>query len=118
MVHVAYDPLAAVVDWLDACRARHLTRVLDFYEAAATMECSCSGLPTLRGLGDLARYWEHRLAKAVPEAFSLTNILPGHDESSVVLDYVSYEGKPVRMLFQFGSSGKIASMVCGPMVQS
>ena len=115
MVTVAYDPLAAVVDWLDACRARHLTQVLDFYEAAATLECGCSGQPTVRGLGDLARYWEHRLAKAVPEAFSVNKILPGDDASSVVLDYVGYEGKPIRMHFQFGSSGKIASVVCGPM---
>jgi hypothetical protein len=109
------DPLAVVVDWLDACRARRLDRLLDFYDAAATLECGCNGPYIYRGRAELARYWSSRLTAAVPDAFHLTNILPGDEPGSVVLDHTSYQGKPVRMDFQFTPSGKIAATVCGPL---
>jgi hypothetical protein len=38
-----FDPVAAVVDWLDACRARNLDALLDLYADDATLECKCEG---------------------------------------------------------------------------
>ena len=117
MAKGAFDPLAAVVDWLDACRARRLDALLDFYDAAATLECGCNGPYTYRGRDELSGYWFSRLAAAVPDAFRLTNIMPGDEPGSVVLDYTNYEGKPVRVCFQFTPSGMIAVSVCGPLDQ-
>jgi hypothetical protein len=115
MVRDSFDPLAAVVDWLDACRERRVDEMLNLYEAVATLECSCDGQSTHHGRDYIARYWAKRFSKAVPNAFTITNILPGEDRSSAVLDYLSYQGTPVRMHFRFGSSGKIVSTVCGPI---
>jgi hypothetical protein len=112
------DPLAVVVDWLDACRARCLNQLLNFYDAAATLECGCTGPYVYRGRAELANYWSGRLTAAVPDAFRLTNILPGDEPGSVMLDYASYEGKPVRMYFRFTPSGKIAATVCGPLINA
>ena len=92
MAKGTFDPIGVVVDWLDACRARRLDELLDFYDAAATLECGCTGPGIYRGRADLTRYWSSRLAAAVPDAFRLTNILPGDEPSSAVLDYTSYEG--------------------------
>ena len=118
MAKDAFDPVAVVVDWLDACRARRLDALLDFYDAAATLECGCNGPYTYRGRAELSGYWSSRLAASVTDAFRLTNILPGDEPGSVVLDYTSFEGKPVRIWFQFTPSGKIAASVCGPLDQS
>ena len=117
MTEGIFDPLAVVIDWLDACRARRLNELLDLYDAAATLECGCDRPHIYRGRADLARYWSSRLEAAVPDAFRLTNILPADEPDSAVLDYTSYEGKPVRIYFQFAPSGKIAATVCGPMDQ-
>ena len=38
-----FDPIAAVVDWLDACRRRDLSGLLDLYAADASLECACDG---------------------------------------------------------------------------
>jgi hypothetical protein len=111
------DPLAVVVDWLDACRARRLDELLDFYDVAATLECGCTGPSVYRGRAELDRYWSSRLEAPAPTSFRLINILPGDELRSVVLDYMSYEGKPVRIVFQFAPSGKIAAMACGPLDQ-
>jgi hypothetical protein len=115
MTRSDFDPLAVVVDWLDACRARRLDGPLEFYDTAATLECGCDGPHIYRGSADIARYWSTRLQAAVPDAFRLTNILPGDEPHSAVLDYTSYEGKPVRIYFQFAASGKIAATACGPL---
>ena len=37
------DPMATVVDWLDACRGRRIYALLDLYDEAATLECACEG---------------------------------------------------------------------------
>ena len=109
-----FDPLAVVVDWLEACRARRLDELLDFYDTAATLECGCNGPHIYRGRADLAAPPRGR----DPDAFRLTNILPGDEPGSAVLDYSSYEGKPVRIYFQFAPSGKIAATACGPLDRS
>jgi hypothetical protein len=36
-----FDPLAVVVDWLDACRLGKLDALLDLSDERATLECNC-----------------------------------------------------------------------------
>jgi hypothetical protein len=118
MAKADFDPLGAVVDWLDACRARRLDQLLKLYEVGATLECACDGPRAYRGRRAIASYWVDRLDAAVDDAFQLINIVPGEDPNCVVLDYLSYEGKPIRMHFAFAASGRIAATVCAPMVCS
>ena len=46
-----FDPLGVITDWLDACRARETTALLDLYDDRATLECECEGV----SLGQSAR---------------------------------------------------------------
>ena len=110
----AFDPVAVVVDWLDACRTRRLSALLDFYDAKASFRCACEGL--YQGREELTRYWSTRLERAVPHAFSLTDLAPDEDgiKPGVALDYVAYDGKPVHIRFQFTETGKIAASACRP----
>ena len=36
-----FDPLAVVIDWLDACRSGGLVVLLDLYDDLAILECDC-----------------------------------------------------------------------------
>jgi len=112
MSNYVFDPVAVVVDWLDACRARRLSDLLDLYDAKASLRCACEGL--YQGREALTRYWSTRLERAVPHAFSLTDIAPDDDgiKPGVSLDYVAYDGKPLRIRFQFTETGKIAASAC------
>jgi hypothetical protein len=116
MLSNGFDPMAIVVDWLDACRARSLEDLLDLYDARGTLRCLCDGPYIYSGRDDLARYWSTRLERAVPHAFSVTELVPDDSggKPGVVLDYVAYDGKPVHIRFQFTRAGKIEQTVCGP----
>lgn len=107
-----FDRIAVVVDWLDACRARDLNTLLDLYAAQAQIECKCSDDKIRRGRAELDSYWRPRLGGTEPVAFDVDAIMP--DADGVVLDYRSFEGKPVRMHFSFDSAGKIMQTRCGP----
>ena len=48
-------------------------------------------------------------------AFGLEEITPRDD--GVMLDYLSFEGKPVQILFVFDAQGKISHMHCTPSPQ-
>lgn len=110
-----FDPLAIVVDWLDACRVGNLRDLLDLYDERAVLECECEGL-SLSGRNAIAAYWAPKLeTKRVP-AFTLDDVaLTGH---GVQIEYQDYEGKPVRVYFRFGASNKIIYTSCGPMAPS
>jgi hypothetical protein len=112
MPNCAFDPVAVVVDWLDACRARRLNDLLDLYDAKASFRCACEGL--YQGRDELTRYWSTRLERAVPQAFSLIDLAPDDDgvKPGIVLDYVAYDGTQVCMRFQFTKTGKIAASFC------
>jgi hypothetical protein len=107
-----FDQIAIVVDWLDACRARDLEALLDLYAPDASLECACNDRKIFRGRADLASYWRPRLGDFSPTAFGLDEITP--DAGGVVLDYVSFEGKPVRIYFAFDGDGKILQTRCEP----
>jgi len=106
-----FDPIAAVVDWLDACRKRDLAALLDLYTADASLECACEGI-AITGRSALEDYWRPRLDAFVPTAFGLEEIEP--TANGVTLDYSSYAGKPVRIGFSFSPDGKIRQTRCGP----
>lgn len=107
-----FDRIAVVVDWLDACRTRDLTTLLDLYAEEARLECKCDGVKVHRGRAELDSYWRPRLDNPAPIAFDLDAITPLADD--VVLDYRSHEGKPVRIHFGFDHSGKIMQTRCEP----
>ena len=107
-----FDPLARVVDWLDACRTGELKTLLDLYDEKATLECACEAA-SFTGRAALAAYWGPKLETRVPTAFDLDDMSLGPD--GVWLDYRSYEGNPVRIHFRFGVSGKILHSSCDPL---
>ena len=107
-----FDQVALVVDWLDACRNRDLTALLDLYAGDATFECRCGEVKLREGRAELEAYWRPRLDALAPTAFGLEEITPAAD--GVVLDYLSYEGKPVRIAFAFTPDGKIRQSACSP----
>ena len=107
------DQVALVVDWLDACRKRDLAALLDLYADDATFECGCDEIGLREGRAELEAYWRPRLDAIVPTAFGLEEITPAAD--GVVLDYLSYEGEPVRIAFTFTPNGKILQTACAPV---
>jgi ketosteroid isomerase-like protein len=109
-----FDKMAAVVDWLDACRSKDLEALLDFYADNASLDCACEGAG-ISGRSALAAYWRPKLSGASRDAFTLEEITP-HGEG-VVLDYLSFDGKPVRIIFAFDAKGEISHMRCEPAPQ-
>ena len=107
-----FDPLAVVVDWLDAGRSADLDALIELHDEQATLECNCDGV-VLTGRQALSAYWEPKLDCLSESAFSLNDMVLTGD--GVQVDYQSYEGKPVRILFRFTPSGKIVHTSCGPL---
>jgi ketosteroid isomerase-like protein len=106
-----FDKMAAVVDWLDACRSKNLDALLDFYADNASLECACEGM-SVSGRSALAAYWRPKLSGASRKAFTLEEIAPR--EEGVDLDYLNFDGKPVRIVFRFDARGRIAHTACEP----
>lgn len=107
------DPVAIVVDWLDACRGQRLHALLDLYDEAATLECACDGPTSLTGRAALEAYWRPKLTHPSPGSFSMDDVTA--DGECVILDYRSFEGKPVRIHFRFNDAGKIWHTRCAPL---
>jgi ketosteroid isomerase-like protein len=110
-----FDQIALVVDWLDACRNRDLTTLLDLYADDATLECRGGGVKVGEGRAALEAYWRPRLEALAPNAFELEEIMPTSE--GVVLDYLSHEGKPLRTAFTFSRDARIQRTACGPAGQ-
>ena len=104
------DPVATVVDWLDACRNRRIDALLDLYDEAATLECACDGQQSLTGRAALEAYWRPRLAVSSPGCFAMDDVAA--DAEGVTLDYQNHDGKPVRIHFRFDQTGKILHTRC------
>ena len=86
-LHDRFDPMGLVIDWLDACKERRLSSLLDLYDESATLECCCEG-KTLHGWRDLLAYWGPKLAHAVIGAFEVDALFPETD--GVCLDYRAF----------------------------
>jgi hypothetical protein len=111
--HDRFDPMGLVIDWLDACRERRLSSLVDLYDESATLDCCCE---TARGRLDLEAYWRPKLAHAVIGAFEVDALFPETD--GVCLDYRAFDGTPVRIHFRFTDEGKIRHIVCAPVKQA
>ena len=111
-----FDQVALVVDWLDACRNRDLATLLDLYAGDAKLECQCGEVESGEGRAGLESYWRPRLATRVASAFGLEEITPTAE--GVVLDYLSHEGKPVRIAFSFTPDARIKGTSCAPAGQT
>ena len=112
-VPIDFDQVAIVVDWLDACRKHDIDALLELYSQDAKAVCGCDAAEVSEGRAALEKYWRSRLDALSPDAFGLEEIAPSAD--GVVLDYLSYEGKPVRMVFTFDTAGKILQTHCAPL---
>jgi hypothetical protein len=108
-----FDQIALVVDWLDACRNRDMAALLDLYADDATLECRCDGGKVSEGRAELESYWRPRLNAIASTAFGLEEITPTTE--GVVLDYLSHEGKPVRIAFTFSRDARIQGSICLPV---
>jgi ketosteroid isomerase-like protein len=111
-----FDQIALVVDWLDACRNRDLATLLDLYADDARLECQCGEPRVSEGRAGLESYWRPRLDGLAPTAFGLQEITP--TAAGVVLDYLSHEGKPVRIAFTFSRDARIQRTACLPVEQA
>lgn len=110
-----FDKMAAVVDWLDACRSKSLDTLLDFYAEEAGLDCACESAD-ISGRSALAAYWRPKLSGASADAFTLEEITPLGE--GVALDYLNFESKPVRIIFGFDARGRISRMRCEPAPRS
>jgi len=106
-----FDPIGIVVDWIDACRERKLSALVELYDEAATVDC-CEG-GRFSGRAGVERYWRSRLAGPSTGAFEIDAIMP--EWKGVCLDYREHDGKPVRTHFRFSAAGKILHTACGPV---
>ncbi len=79
-----FDPLAVVVDWLDACRLGKLNELLDLYDERATLECNCEQV-SLTGREAIAAYWAPKLAGRVHSTFTLDDMIL--TDCGVLVDY-------------------------------
>ena len=82
--HQGFDPMGLVIDWLDACKERRLSSLIDLYDESATLDCCCEG-KALRGLPNLEAYWGPKLVHAVSGAFDIDALFPETD--GVCLDF-------------------------------
>ncbi|MGM5026283.1 nuclear transport factor 2 family protein [Tardiphaga sp. 862_B3_N4_1] len=106
---MSFDPMAAVVDWLDAYRSGDLESILGLYSDIATIECGCGGAATINGREALRAYWEQRLRDA--PAVELENLQPARD--GIAITYVCQDSN-VRADFEFDTTGQIIFQKCGP----
>jgi SnoaL-like domain len=107
----AFDAVAIVVDWLDACGQRRLSDLLELYDDDATVDC-CEG-GRFEGRHALSAYWHLRLSNQDPGAFEIEAILP--ETRGVYLEYRCGR-RTFRIRFRFNDAGKIVHTTCDPLV--
>jgi hypothetical protein len=109
-----FDAIGVVVDWIDACKARQLDTLLDLYDEAASVQCCDGG--QFQGRAAMTEYWRPRLARATSGTFEIDALIPLAD--GISLDFLGYDGMPVRTFFRFTAAGKISQTACKPIAQA
>jgi ketosteroid isomerase-like protein len=104
---MSFDPIGAVVDWLDACREGEIAALIPLYHPQAVQVC---GEERAQGHAELSRYWERYLPAPHPEAFQLRDV--ALEANHVVLYYLDFDGKPARSHVEFDEGGRIVAMQC------
>jgi hypothetical protein len=111
-IRVQVDPITQVAGWLAACRSGDPFALMAFYGEDPTLECACAGPAVYAGFAAILEYWSPKLRSKEPRRFSL--VRTQLEDERVVVDYLSYEGKLVRMILSFDAMGKIVHSECGP----
>lgn len=111
-IEIPVDPMAQVEGWLAACQAGDAFALMGLYGEEATLECACTGPAVYAGFAAILEYWSPKLRSKAERRFSLVNAQI--DDERVVVDYLNFEGKPVRMFLSFDAGGKIVHSQCGP----
>jgi hypothetical protein len=106
---MAFDSMAAAIDWLDAYRGKSLN-VSDMYAADAALECACSG-ETLLGNLAIEKYWRERFIQR--PALALVDLQP-KDGNAVAIAYRTSSGTVRAVLGFDDESGKFVWQRCGP----
>jgi ketosteroid isomerase-like protein len=106
---MSFDPMAAVVDWLDAYRSGDLESILGLYSDMRDHRLRLRRCDDNNGRDALRAYWEQRL-KDSPAA-DLDDLQPARD--GVAITYVCH-GSNVRADFEFDAAGQITFQKCGP----
>jgi hypothetical protein len=104
-----FDPLAVVVDWLDACRSGDLDALGDLFEEEATLECDRE-YSILVGREAIVAYWGAKLERRSGSAFTLDDLAPANFGAQV--DYRNDKGEAARIHFHFNNLGKILHTSC------
>jgi ketosteroid isomerase-like protein len=78
---MTFDPMASVVDWIDAYRAGDIEAILKMFADDAVVECGCDGMKTISGKEGLRAYWVQRL-KDYP-ASTLEDLRPADDGAAI-----------------------------------
>lgn len=107
---MSFDPMAVIVDWLDAYRSSDLETIVGLYSDGATIECACGGVATISGRNALQAYWEQRFKNS--PASELDNLQPARDGTAIT--YLS-NGHLIRADFEFDAAGEIAFQHSGPV---
>ena len=110
---IQFDPLVVASNWLDACKARRLAEVIDFFAEDATLECACASDGIFFGRDDLETYWRPRLADPSPMLFEFEQVWL--DATGASLAYRSHDRKIIQIHFSFNDLGKIEWSRCAPM---
>ena len=105
----SFDPLAVVVDWLDACRSGDLDALGDLYDEEATQECDRE-YSVLVGREAIVAYWGPKLERRSGSAFTLDDLAQA--TFGVRVDYRNDKGEAARIHFHFSYSGKILHSSC------
>ena len=106
-----FDPLAVVVDWLDACRSGDLEALRDLYDEEATLECDRE-YGVLIGREAIVAYWAPKLERTLGSAFTLDDL--ALTSFGVQVDYRDDKGEAARIHFHYSHSGKILHTSCMP----
>jgi ketosteroid isomerase-like protein len=107
----SFDPLAVVVDWLDACRSGDLDALRDLYDEEATLECDRE-YGVLVGREAIVAYWDPLLERRLGSSFTLDDLSPSSFRAQV--NYCDENGEAARIHFHFSYSGKILHTTCRP----
>ena len=104
-----FDPIAIAIDWLDAYREGAIS-IVDLYASDAAVECCCGGMKVVHGRDAITTYWIQRLAENPAGELHELQIKGGQ----ILISYRTPSGL-VQVTLHFGSDGKIARSVCGPV---
>jgi hypothetical protein len=115
-IRFSLDPLLQIERWLEACKSGDIDSCLKYYAVEATLECACSGPAVYAGRAAIQEYWVQKLRSNAPGRFSL--VRTSQESERFVIDYLSFEAKPVRMYVSFDETGAIVHSKCGPHIRN